>query len=609
MKSNIKRLHKSSFSFPTSKKEMEELSWEQADIILFSGDAFIDHPAFGTAIIARILESAGYKVAIIPQPNWRDDLRDFKKLGSPKLMFGVTSGNMDSMVNHYTANKRLRSTDAYTPGNKAGYRPDYAVSVYSRILKSLYPEIPLVIGGIEASLRRLTHYDYWSDSLKPSILIDSGADLLLYGMAEHSIIEVAKRLENSEKIGSIRDVPQTAFRTDSVTFDDRSIVVLASFEDCLKSKRAFARNIVLIEEESNQIIQRRILEQVNNQWIVVNPSYPPMSEAEIDGIYDLPYTRLPHPRYNKKELIPAFEMIKDSVTIHRGCFGGCSFCTISAHQGKFISSRSKNSILKELKKICNNPDFKGHITDLGGPSANMYMMKGLDEKQCEHCKRPSCIYPRVCRNLDTNAMPLIELYREARSIKGIKKVTIGSGIRYDLIIDPRNRPINASSLDYLEELVVHHVSGRLKVAPEHTSQKVLKSMRKPSFDTFLHLHRRFDEICRIHGIKEQLVPYFISSLPESELEDMADAALQIEKLGLHLEQVQDLTPTPLTLASVMFYTGLDPYKMEKISIPRSIDEKKIQQLFFFLYQKEKRIKLKSELLKMKRYDIIRQLHL
>jgi uncharacterized radical SAM protein YgiQ len=589
---------------------MRELGGEQADVILFTGDAFVDHPAFGAAVVARVLEKAGYTVAIVPQPNWRDDLRDFKKLGIPKLFFGVTSGNMDSMINHYTANKRLRSNDAFTPGNKSGQRPDYAVTVYSKILKSLCPNVPLIIGGIEASLRRLTHYDYWSDSLKPSILIDSNADLLAYGMAEKSIVAVAKRLNRGERIESITQIPQTAFRAKEFpSAQNDKIIILASYEECVKSKKAFARNFVITEEESNKLEQRALAEKAGKEWVIVNPAYPPLSQKEIDGIYDLPYTRLPHPRYDGKEPIPAYEMIKDSVTIHRGCFGGCSFCTISAHQGKFISSRSKSSILKELKTIVHAPSFKGHITDLGGPSANMYEMKGINAKQCAVCKRPSCLYPVLCKNLDTNYTPLIELYKEARKVKGIKNITVGSGIRYDLILDKKNKPVDPSALEYFKELVVHHVSGRLKVAPEHTSEKVLKLLRKPSFDLFVHLYNRFTEICQEHGLNQQLIPYFISSLPASGLDEMADLSVQMQKLNMKLEQVQDFTPTPMTLASVMFYTGFDPYTLEKMIIPRSIKEKKMQQLFFFLYDKVKRKELKVELSRMKRFDIIQLLGL
>ena len=610
MKRIQRKKNNTSNVFPTSVKEMRELDWEQADVILFTGDAFIDHPAFGSAVVARVLENAGYKVAVVPQPNWRDDLRDFKKMGSPRLFFGITSGNMDSMVNHYSANKRLRSNDAFTPGGKAGQRPDYAVTVYSKILKSLYPQVPLIIGGIEASLRRLTHYDYWSDSLKPSILIDSHADLLVYGMAEKAIVEIADKLNSGNNIHDLTQIPQTAYCLNELhSVEKEKTVVLASFEECVKSKKAFARNFVLTEEESNKIEQRLLTEKTGNTYVIINPPFPVLSQDEIDTIYNLHFTRRPHPRYGGKEQIPAYEMIKNSITIHRGCFGGCSFCTISAHQGKFISSRSQDSIVKEMKNIAADPSFKGHITDLGGPSANMYMMKGINIQQCAKCKRPSCLYPLLCKNLGTNYRPLIALYKEGKSVNGIKKITIGSGIRYDLIIGKNNKPVDPHALEYFEDLVVHHVSGRLKVAPEHTSEKVLKLLRKPSFTLFLDLHKRFTDICDRYGLQQQLIPYFISNLPASELEDMAELSLQMKKLKMKLEQVQDFTPTPMTLASVMFYTGFDPSTLEKTNIPRSIKEKKIQQLFFFLYDKEKRKELKFDLLKMKRVDIINLLNL
>jgi uncharacterized radical SAM protein YgiQ len=610
MKRITRPRNKVSTMFPTSVKEMRDLGWEQADVVLFTGDAFIDHPAFGSAVIARVLENAGYKIAVIPQPNWRDDLRDFKKLGMPRLFFGVTSGNMDSMVNHYTANKRLRSNDSFTPGGKAGQRPDYTITVYSKILKSLYPQVPLIIGGIEASLRRLTHYDYWNDSLKPSILIESGADLLVYGMAEKAIVEIADKVNGGEHIQNLSSIPQTAYCSNELpSAGKESLAMLASFEECVKSKKAFARNFVVIEEESNKIEQRRLAEKTGGAYVIVNPPFPVLTQDEIDSIYSLPFTRRPHPRYNGKEKIPAYEMIKDSVTIHRGCFGGCSFCTISAHQGKFVSSRSKDSIVKELQTIAADPFFQGHITDLGGPSANMYMMHGVDSRQCAKCKRPSCIFPIICRNLDTNYSPLIALYKEAKNVRGIKKVTVGSGIRYDLIIDQQNKPIDPHALEYFEELVVHHVSGRLKVAPEHTSEKVLKLLRKPSFKLFLDLHKRFTNICDRYGLQQQLIPYCISSLPACKLEDMAELSLEMKKLNMKLEQVQDFTPTPMTLASVMFYTGFDPYTQKKINIPRSIKEKKIQQLFFFSHNKEKQKELKAELLNLKRFDIVNILHL
>lgn len=562
---------------PTSKKEMEALGWEQADVILFTGDAYIDHPSFGAAVIGRVLENQGYRVAIVPQPNWRDDLRDFKKMGLPRLFFAVTAGSMDSMVNHYTANKRLRSDDAYTPEDKAGYRPDYAVTVYSNIIKKLYPDIPLIIGGIEASLRRLTHYDYWSDSLKPSILVDSGADLLVYGMGEKPIIEIAKRLKKGQKVDELRDIPQTSFIDSDTTnyISDDENVILNSFEDCLESKEKFGDNFKTIETESNRIYPKRIIEPTKGKFVVVNPTYPIPTTEDIDKWYDLPYARLPHPRYKSKP-IPAWEMIKFSINIHRGCFGGCSFCTISAHQGKFISSRSEKSILKEVDKVIKTEGFKGYLSDLGGPSANMYMMKGMDIKKCEACKRPSCIFPGICSNLDTNHDKLLNIYRAVRKKEGIKKAFVGSGVRYDLSMNNND--------EYITELIRHHVSGRLKVAPEHTSDEVLRNMRKPSFDSFKKFNQKFNEINSKFSLNQQLIPYFISSHPGSKEVDMQDLANETKKLNFKLEQIQDFTPTPMTLSSTIYYTGTDPYTNKPVFVAKTQEQKLKQRSYFFWYQ-------------------------
>lgn len=569
---------------PTSRKEMDALGWAEADIILFTGDAYVDHPSFGIAVIGRILQAEGYKVAIVPQPNWRDDLRDFKKLGTPRLFFGVASGNMDSMINHYTANKRLRSDDSYSPGGKAGYRPDYAVSVYGKILKQLFPQTPLIIGGIEASLRRLSHYDYWSNTLKPSILFDSLADLLVYGMGEKAIVDIAKRLDDGFPVDSIIDVPQTAYITLSGQIDN-NYVKLNSYDSCLKHKEKFGENFKVIEIESNKIEQFGLLEEGPKGSVVVNPPYPLTTTEEIDSYYALPYTYLPHPRYNGKGPIPAYEMIKNSINIHRGCFGGCSFCTISAHQGKFVISRSTKSIVTEIKKVSNLPDFKGYLSDLGGPSANMYMMKGDDQSMCKKCTRPSCIYPRICKNLNTTHQPLLDLYKEVAKIPTVKKAWIGSGIRYDLFLTEGigDKKINH---EYLREVVLNHTSGRLKVAPEHTSPNVLKWMRKPDFSLFKKLNDEFQRIIHSAGIKYQLIPYFISSHPGSTEQDMAQLAEETKRLNFRLEQVQDFTPTPMTLASTIFYSGVDPYSGEKVFVAKSPSEKEKQRSYFFWYQKE-----------------------
>lgn len=560
---------------PTSAKEVKARGWDELDVILFSGDAYVDHPSFGAAVIGRLLEAEGLRVAIVPQPNWRDDLRDFRKLGKPRLFFGVSAGSMDSMVNHYTANKRLRSDDAYTPGGKAGFRPDYAVTVYTRILKRLFPDTPVVIGGIEASLRRATHYDYWSDALKPSVLIDSGADLLSYGMGDRAILDIARVMHNGYNLHLLRKLSQVAFVADQKYVDSLGDepLRLHAFEMCRKDKRAFGENFIHIETESNRMQARTLIEPVGDRFVVVNPPRARLTEKELDHSFELPYTRLPHPRYNGKGSISAYEMIKFSINLHRGCFGGCSFCTISAHQGKFISNRSEESILREVKQVVAMPDFKGYLSDLGGPSANMYRMEGRDEMLCRKCNRPSCIYPARCRNLNNSHQPLIDLYRKVSRLQGVKKAFIGSGIRYDLFEEDQGR--------YLREVIVNHVSGRLKVAPEHTEAGVLRLMRKPSFDLFRRLNEQFNRICREEGLNYQLIPYFISSHPGCTERDMRMLADETRQLNFRLEQVQDLTPTPMTLSSVLFYTGENPYTGEKVYVARSQEEKRKQKSYFF----------------------------
>ena len=597
---------------PVGKKEMELRGWESADVILVSGDAYVDHPSFGTAVIGRILEAEGLKVVILPQPNWQDDLRDFKKLGRPRLFFAVTGGCMDSMVNHYTAGKRRRSDDAYTAGGKSGFRPDYATTVYSQILKKLYPEVPLIIGGIEASLRRVTHYDYWSDKLMPSILADSGADLLFYGMGEKSLTEFVKLAERGVDIRKLTNIPQTAFLTDQgnsyATLAKWEELELASHEACLADKKTYAHNFRHIEEESNKLEARKLVQRIGNRQVVINPPWPPLSEKEMDRIYDLPFTRLPHPRYNGKGAIPAWEMIRDSITLHRGCFGGCAFCTISAHQGKFISSRSEKSIVTEVEKIAQMEDFKGNLSDIGGPSANMYRMKGIRQEICMKCIRPSCIFPAVCKNLDTSHQPLLELYRKVRSVPGVKKAFIGSGIRYDLFLHQTGNPeTDKANRLYLKEVVRHHVSGRLKVAPEHTSDEVLRLMRKPSFKLFEELNREFQQIITTEKINQQLIPYFISSHPASRPEDMADLAAKTKQLDFRLEQVQDFTPTPMTLATEIYYSGYHPYTLEKIYTARSLEQRQKQRQFFFWYKKEYRNAITAELKRIGRDDLIKKL--
>lgn len=595
---------------PTTKKEMELRGWDGVDVILFSGDAYIDHPSFGTAVIGRLLESLGLQVAIVPQPNWRDDLRDFTKLGVPRMFFAVTAGVMDSMINHYTANKRLRSADAYTPDGRTDMRPDRAVTVYSNILKKLYPNVPLIIGGVEASLRRVSHYDYWDDSLHKTILADSGADLLVYGMGELPLAEIVHEMQSGKAFSAIRNVRQTAYLVAKNQLSENnsgSDIRLFSHEECLNDKLKQSKNFRIVEEQSNLLHASRMLQNVGDQTLVVNPPYPPMTEKEIDASFEFPYTRLPHPKYKNKR-ISAYEMIKFSVNLHRGCFGGCAFCTISAHQGKFIASRSKRSILEEVKKITEMPDFKGYISDLGGPSANMYRMQGKDLMICEKCKRPSCIHPKVCPNLNTDHSALLDIYRSVDKLPGIKKSFIGSGIRYDLLLHESADPkTNESTQEYTRELIKNHVSGRLKVAPEHTSDNTLQVMRKPSFRRFYEFKHIFDEINTKNNLKQQLIPYFISSHPGCTEEDMAELAAITKNLNFKLEQIQDFTPSPMTLATEIYYTGYHPYTLERVYTAITKQQKNAQHQFFFWYEPANKKAIVQELKKMNRPDLIQKI--
>lgn len=590
---------------PTTKKECELRGWDQLDVILFSGDAYIDHPSFAAAVIGRIIEAGGYRVAIVPQPDWHGDFRDFKKLGRPRLFFGVSPGNMDSMVNRYTANRRMRHDDAYSPDGRHDMRPDYPSIVYTQILKRLFPDVPVALGGIEASLRRLTHYDYWQDKLRKPILCDSGADIILYGMGEKNVLQLCRELDAGKPIKEITDIPQTVFLRrreeipGNIKDDD---IVLHSYQECLRNKKAHAENFRHIEEECNRRHGQRILQCVGDLWAIQNPMYPPLTTEEVDASFDLPYTRLPHPKYRGKT-IPAYEMIKFSVNMHRGCFGGCAFCTISAHQGKFVVCRSKRSIIAEVKKVVKMPDFKGYISDLGGPSANMYGMHGRNLKACEACRRPSCINPKVCPNLNTDHAALIDIYRAVDALPGVKRSFIGSGVRYDLILADK-----VSGEKYARELITRHVSGRLKVAPEHTSDRVLAFMRKPSFKLFYDFKRMFDRINREAGLRQQIIPYFISSHPCCHEEDMAELAVITKSLDFHLEQVQDFTPTPMTVATTAFYSGYDPYTLEPVFCAKSPDEKLRQRMFFFWYKPGERRQIERELRRIGRPDLIQKLY-
>ncbi len=591
---------------PTTKKELELRGWTEVDIILFSADAYVDHPSFGAAVIGRTLEAAGYRVAIVPQPDWHGDFRDFKKLGRPRLFFGIAPGCMDSMVNKYTANRRLRSEDAYSPDGRHDLRPEYPTIVYSKILRQLYPDVPIILGGIEASLRRLTHYDYWQDRLRPCILCDCEADMITYGMGEKPTLELARRLAEGEPVQHIHDIPQTVYLTDKIAPESDDIV-LYSHEECLRDKRKQAANFRHIEEEANKMHAQRLLQQVGRRTVVVNPPYPPMTTEELDASFDLPYTRVPHLKYKDKR-IPAYEMIKNSINIHRGCFGGCAFCTISAHQGKFISCRSKESILREVRQLVKMPHFKGYLSDLGGPSANMYGMEGRNKSICERCKRPSCIHPQVCPNLNTSHAKLLEIYRAVDALPEVKKSFIGSGVRYDLLLyRGKDEAANRSAEEYTRELICRHVSGRLKVAPEHTSDAVLQLMRKPSFSQFQQFKRIFDRINREKGLKQQIIPYFISSHPGCHEQDMAELAVKTKRLDFQLEQVQDFTPTPMTVATEMFYTGYDPYTLEPVFSAHTPREKLAQRKYFFWYKPDQRRDIEQSLRRMGRADLIREL--
>lgn len=596
---------------PTSVKEMKAMGWDSVDVVLFSGDAYVDHPSFGAAVIGRTLQAAGYRVAIVPQPNWQDDLRDFRKFGIPRLFFGVSAGAMDSMVNHYTANRRRRSDDAYTPDGRHGMRPDYPTVVYSKILRRLYPDVPIIAGAIEASLRRLSHYDYWQDRLRPSIIVDAPVDMISYGMGEKTVVEIARRLDAGESIRDMTDLAQTVVlrpAREMPQTSDGGNIILASFETCMRDKKAQAENFKHIERQSNAMCGGATLWQPTGKMVVkVNPMHPAMSQGEIDASFDLPYTRLPHPRYKGKR-IPAYEMIRHSVNLHRGCFGGCAFCTISAHQGKFIASRSRQSIMREAEQVTRMPDFKGYISDLGGPSANMYAMGGKDKSLCSRCFRPSCLHPSPCPNLDCDHRPLLEIYRMVDSLPGVKKSFVGSGVRYDLSMHRTgDKLIDAASRKYNEELIRNHVSGRLKVAPEHTSDAVLAIMRKPSFKLFHEFKRIFDDINRRYGLRQQIIPYFISSHPGCHELDMALLAAETKDLDFHLEQVQDFTPTPMTVATEIYYTGFHPYTGEKIFTARSAEEKLAQRRYFFWYDKTYRGDIIRSLQGLHRPDLIARL--
>ncbi|MBR0433232.1 MAG: YgiQ family radical SAM protein [Bacteroidaceae bacterium] len=623
---------------PTTRKEMALRGWEQADVILLSADAYVDHPSFGAAVIGRLLEDEGLRVAIIPQPDWHGDLRDFRRLGRPRLWFGIAPGCMDSMVNKYTAARRLRSEDAYSPDGRHDLRPEYPTIVYTQAVKKLFPDVPVVLGGIEASLRRLAHYDYWQDRLRPSILVDSGADVILYGMGEQPTLELVSRsLELIESYdpdltyddegnamltattlrlavngtgtnGPLRQSVTLHKRKDDIPLGIRSEdILLHSYADCISEPRLHAENFHHIETQSNSDEATRLIQPTGDQWVVVNPPYAPMTTEQLDHSFDLPYTRLPHPRYDGKR-IPAYDMIRFSICLHRGCFGGCAFCTISAHQGKHIMSRSRESILREVEAVSQLPGFRGNLSDLGGPSANMYAMRGKNLKACAKCHRPSCIHPQICPNLNGDHRPLLDIYRAVDALPNIKRSFIGSGVRYDLLLhDWKDADLNRAAADYTRELITRHVSGRLKVAPEHTSDRVLQLMRKPSFRLFHTFKRLFDRINQQARLHQQLIPYFISSHPGCRAEDMAELAIETKQMDFHLEQVQDFTPTPMTTATTMWATGYDPDTLQPVYVARTPVEKQAQRMFFFWYKPEERRRIEGELHRMGRPDLLARL--
>lgn len=617
MKKTDKNIHSIDYTsltpdlwLPTSLKEMKALGWDYLDVVLFSGDAYVDHPAFGAAVIGRSLQAAGYKVAIVPQPNWRDDLRDFRKFGAPRLFFGISPGAMDSMVNHYTANRRRRSDDAYTPDGRYGARPDYPTIVYSRILRELYPETPVIAGGIEASLRRLSHYDYWEDRLRPSIIMDAAVDMIVYGMGEKPVVELADRIKAGEKISGITDLPQSVIVQPAACMPqpDTGNIILNDWDACRRDKRKQSLNFKHIEQQSNRRHGAILWQRYGDRVVRVNPMLPPATTEEVDASFDLPYTRLPHPRYKGKH-IPAYEMIRHSVNMHRGCFGGCAFCTISAHQGKFIASRSPQSIIEEARQVTRMPDFKGYISDLGGPSANMYAMHGKDLSVCEKCMRPSCLHPRPCPNLNTDHAPLLDIYRKVDSLPGVKKSFVGSGVRYDLSMHHTgDHRVDETNRIYNKELISRHVSGRLKVAPEHTCDHVLDLMRKPSFALFHKFKKIFDKVNAEEGLNQQLIPYFISSHPGCREIDMAELAAETKQLNFHLEQVQDFTPTPMTLATEIYYSGIHPYTGEKVFTAVRPEEKLAQRKYFFWWDKSYREDILRSLRRLDRPDIAAKLY-
>lgn len=578
---------------PMSRAEMDARGWDAVDVVFVSGDAYVDHPSFANGILARVLEAAGFRVAVLAQPDWKsaDPWRTF---GRPRLFFAISAGNMDSMINHYTANKKVRNDDAYSPGGRIGLRPDRATLPYCQRAREAYPGVPVIAGGVEASLRRLAHYDYWSDTVKRSILLDSKADLLVFGMGEQSILEIARRLDAGESVRDLRDMRGVAFALGAREEPPADALTIPSFEDVKTDKFLFARATKIIHQETNPLNARRLIQYHDRQAVVCNPPLLPISQEDMDRIYGLPYTRRPHPSY--REPIPAFEAIKDSVTIMRGCFGGCTFCSITAHQGRIIQSRSQESILNELTQLGQNPQFKGVVSDIGGPTANMYQMRCTRPEVEAKCKRLSCVHPKVCKLLGTDHGPLVDLLKKSREVEGVRKVLVASGVRMDLA---------QLAPEYLEELAAHHVGGHLKVAPEHTDPDVLALMKKPEINDYKGFDEAFREASTRGGKpKQYTVPYFIASHPGSDLNAMIDLALFLKRNGYRPDQVQDFIPAPFDIATCMYHTGLDPFTGKEVFVAKKLNDRKLQRALLQFFKPENYFAVREALLKAGRADLI-----
>jgi uncharacterized radical SAM protein YgiQ len=577
---------------PMSVAEMQERGWDEADVVFVTGDAYIDHPSFAMAILGRVLEAAGYRVGIVSQPDWKS-CADWRRFGKPRLFFAMSAGNMDSMINHYTANKKVRNDDAYSPGGRIGLRPDRATLSYCQRAREAYPGVPVIAGGVEASLRRLAHYDYWSDKVRRTILLDCKADLVVFGMGEESIVEIANRLKEGQTVKDLRDMRGVAYAMGASEKPPEDALVLPSFEEVSRDKPAFAEATKMIHNETNPYNARRLVQWHDRQAVVANPPPLPISEAAMDKIYGLPYTRRPHPSY--REPIPAFDMIKDSVTLMRGCFGGCTFCSITTHQGRIIQSRSQDSVLTEIREMAADPKFKGTISDIGGPTANMYQMRCSRPDVEAVCRRQSCVHPTICKLLGTDHGPLVQLMREAREVPGIKKVLVASGIRMDLA---RRSP------EYMHELAEHHVGGLLKVAPEHTDAEVLMRMRKPANDDFEKFSDQFKRLSKQAGKKQYIVPYFIASHPASDLNAMIDLAVFLKRSGYRPDQVQDFIPAPFDVATAMYYTGIDPFTKKPVYIARQLRERKLQRALLQFFKPENYFEVRRALEETGRQDLI-----